>query len=92
MALVAEKWKRQMKLLLVSMEQLDDIRLRIKAVESNILAFAKKTEESPNGDDDRGETALVRLLEETQLLIEDVEIKINQLDMRLSAIERLVHE
>ena len=89
---MAEKWKHQMKSLLESMEQLDDIRLRIKEEESNILAFVKETKDAQEGEDDRGEAALIRLLEETQLLIEEVEIKTNQLDMRLSAIERLVRE
>ena len=89
---MAEKWKHQMKSLLESMEQLDDIRLRIKAEESNILAFVKETKEEREGEESRGEATLIRLLEETQLLIEEVEIKTNQLDMRLSAIERLVRE
>lgn len=70
-----------------SLEGLKDIRLRIKTVEQKLLDVAKKTEEAKESDEDNIE--LVQLLDEVYHLIENVEIKVNQLDMRLSAIERL---
>ncbi|MFW9850997.1 MAG: hypothetical protein ACFFF4_17855 [Candidatus Thorarchaeota archaeon] len=84
---MAEEWKNKMTHLIESLEELDDIRIRIKDAESSILKLTKRDED--DGSENQ-EAALVRLLEEVQLSIEEVELKTNQLDMKLSAIERLM--
>ncbi|MHA1908075.1 MAG: hypothetical protein ACW98Y_12320 [Candidatus Thorarchaeota archaeon] len=89
---MAEKWKEQMEPLLESLNHLDDIRIRIKDAERAILILTKKTEETNENEEQNDEMAHVRLLEEVQTLIENVELKTNQLDMKLSAIERLLRE
>jgi hypothetical protein len=89
---LAEKWKEQMEPLLESLNHLDDIRIRIKDAERAILILTKKTEETNENEEQNDEMAHVRLLEEVQTLIENVELKTNQLDMKLSAIERLLRE
>ncbi len=84
---MAEEWKNKMTLLIESLEELDDIRIRIKDAESSILKLTKRVEDD---ESENQEAALVRQLEEVQLSIEEVELKTNQLDMKLSAIERLM--
>ncbi|MHA2424474.1 MAG: hypothetical protein ACXAEF_06780 [Candidatus Thorarchaeota archaeon] len=90
--MLVKKWKNQMTPLLESLEQLDDIRARIKNVESRLLELTKRTDDHQNEPTDNSEAGLVRMIEEVQTIIEEVEMKTNQLDMKLSVIERLAQE
>ncbi len=69
------------------LEGMNDIRTRIRSVEQKLLDIAKKNKENQESDEDNIE--LMKQIDEVYQLIEHVEIKVNQLDMRLSAIERL---
>ncbi|MDF1537524.1 MAG: hypothetical protein P1Q69_01295 [Candidatus Thorarchaeota archaeon] len=82
-----QEWKSAMQSMINSLEGMNDIRIRIRTVEQKLLSIAKKSEEDKESDEDNAES--VKLLDEVYHLIESVEIKVNQLDMRLSAIERL---
>ncbi len=73
-----------------SLEGMNDIQVRIRAVEQKVLHIAKKSEEARESD--KANIELVKLLDEVYHFIESVELKVNQLDMRLSAIERLRHQ
>lgn len=76
-----------MQAMMESLEGMKDIRIRIRSVEKKLLKIAKKNEENLESDEDTIE--LMKQIDEVYQLIEYVEIKVNQLDMRLSAIERL---
>ena len=72
---------------LESLETLIDINRRIRQIEGVILEMGKQREAS----DEDMDTRIVKLLDEIQMLIDDVEIRANELDVQLSAIERLSH-
>ena len=73
-----------------SLEGIKDIHSRVRDAEQKLLFLAKKGDE--NSESEQGNRELSKLLDEINQAIEDVEIKINQLDMRLSSIGRLGNE
>lgn len=70
---------------LESLENLIDVNKRIRKIEGVILEMSKERETLEDDTNAR----IVKLLDEIQMLIDDVEIRANELDVQLSAIERL---
>ncbi len=71
--------------LLISLEDLGKAKQRIKSAEKRVLQMSH--ERMPHeGDDD---TSILKMIDDLLLLIDDIEVKANQLDVQLSAIERL---
>lgn len=70
---------------LESLEALLDMNRRIRLVEGIILKMSKNRKLP---DEDMN-TRLIKLLDDVQMLIDDVEVRANELDIQLSAIERL---
>ncbi|MFW9953159.1 MAG: hypothetical protein ACFFD3_01305 [Candidatus Thorarchaeota archaeon] len=86
---MTDAWISQMNMLLHSLEEIDEARIRIREVESRILDFTKGKEASLEKEGIK-ESSDISLIDEVLRFIEDVELSVNRLDIRLSAIERLV--
>lgn len=71
--------------LLVSLEDLGKAKQRVKSAEKRILQMSR--ERLPHERDD--DTSILKMIDDLLLLIDDIEVKANQLDVQLSAIERL---
>ena len=79
-----------MESLIESLEGMKDIGMRIRAVERTILEISSADDKSEKREN--ANTNLIRMIDDVHSVIEDVEMKINQLDIRLSAIERMSNE
>ncbi len=79
--------KTELAINLESLEKLLDVNKRIRQIEGVILEMSKDRE----AIEEDNHTRVVKLLDEIQMLIDDVEIRANELDVQLSAIERLSH-
>lgn len=71
--------------LLISLEDLGKAKQRIKSAEKRVLQMSR--ERLPHEGDDN--TSILKMIDDLLLLIDDIEVKANQLDVQLSAIERL---
>lgn len=76
-----------MESMIESLEDIKDIHARIRDVEHKLLEIKSARADTEESND--GEMNLLHSIDEFNELIENVEIKMNQLDMRLSAIEGL---
>lgn len=70
---------------LESLETLLEVNRRIREIERIIL---KMSNERDNQDDDVN-TRIVKILDELYAMLDNVEIRANELDIQISAIERL---
>ncbi len=82
-----DEWKSRMESMIESLEDIKDIHARIRDVEYKLLEIKRARVDADESNDD--EMNLMHSLDEFNELIEYVELKMNQLDMRLSAIEGL---
>jgi hypothetical protein len=71
--------------LLISLEDLSKAKERIRSAEKRILQMSR--DRLPDEGD--GDMSVLKMLDDLLLLIDNIEVKANQLDVQLSAIERL---